>query len=117
MKVTKKAINKALPNIRYFDRWYVPHGFAGLMPENASTLSSVIFRVDEDGALIERDYGVGDAYEREDYYMDGCCVEASSVITEWMDGEISRKDVVDEVQRLFAKWEEKEKYFSELENL
>ena len=69
------------------------------------------------GDVIERDYAVGDACEREDYYMDGCCVEASSVITEWMDGEISRKDVVDEVQRLFTKWEEKEKYFRELENL
>ena len=117
MKVTKKAINKALPSIRYFNKWYVPLGFIGLMPKNVSTLASVIFRVDKDGDVIERDYAVGDACEREDYYMDGCCVEASSVIAEWMYGEISRKDVVDEVQLLFTKWEEKEKYFSELENL
>ena len=110
MKVAKKAINKALPSIRYFNKWYVPHGFRGLMPENASTLASVVFRVDENGDVIERDYAVGDAYEREDYYMDGCCVEAASVISEWMRGEISRKDVVDEVQRLFAKWEEKNEW-------
>ena len=47
MKVTKKAINKALPSIRYFNKWYVPHGFIGVMPENASTLVSVVFRVEE----------------------------------------------------------------------
>ena len=117
MKVTKKAINKALPSVRFFNKAYVPFGFSGVIPENAFTMASVVFRVDENGDVIERDYAVGDAYEREDYYMDGCCVEASSVITEWMDGEISRKDVVDEVQRLFTKWEEKEKYFSELKNL
>lgn len=107
MKVTKKAINKTLPSVRYFNRNYVTFGFAGILPENAHTLASVVFRVNGED-VVARDYAIGDAYEREDYYMNGCCVEASSVITEWMRGEISRKDVVDEVQRLFAKWEAEE---------
>lgn len=117
MKVTKKAINKALPSIRYFDRWYVPHGFAGLMPENASTLSSVIFRVDEDGDVIERDYAMGETQEPEDYHMKGVCVDASDVIENWMHEQISRKEVVNEIHQLFAKWEEEESFRRKLKNL
>lgn len=109
MKVTKKAINKALPSIRYFNRNFVTLGFAGIPPKNAHTLASVVFRVNGED-VVARDYAIGESYEREDYYMDGCCVEAASVITEWMRGEISRKDVVDEVQRLFAKWRKKNEW-------
>ena len=117
MKVTKKAINKALPSIRYFNKWYVPHGFIGLMPENVSTLASVIFRLDEDGDVIERDYAIGEAQEPEDYHMEGVCVDASDVIENWMHERISRKEVVDEIQQLFAKWEEEETFRRGLENL
>lgn len=108
MKVTKKAINKALPSIRYFDRWYVPHGFAGLMPENASTLSSVIFRVDENADVIERDYGVGDGYLPEDYHMEGFCVDVADTIERWMWGDMSRSEVVDKIQKLFKELEAEE---------
>lgn len=117
MKVTKKAINKALPSIRYFNKWYVPHGFAGMLPENASTLASVVFRVDEDGDVVERDYAIGEAQEPEDYHMEGVCVDASGVIENWMHERISREEVVDEIQQLFAKWEEEESFRRELENL
>lgn len=117
MKVTKKAINKALPSIRYFNKWYVPHGFIGLMPENVSTLASVIFRLDKDENVIERDYAIGEAQEPEDYHMEGVCVDASDVIENWMHERISREDVVDEIQQLFAKWEEEESFRKKLENL
>lgn len=117
MKVAKKAINKALPSIRYFNKYYVPHGFAGILPENASTLASVVFRVDEDGDVIERDYAIGEAQETEDYHMEGVCVDASDVIENWMHERISREEVVDEIQQLFAKWEEEEAFRRELENL
>lgn len=110
MKVTKKAINNALPSIRYFDKYYVPRGFAGIMPENASTLSNVIFRIDEDGDIIERDYGVGDAYEPEDYRMEGFCVEANEIIAEWMYRRISREEVVSSIQELFANWEDEQEF-------
>lgn len=76
MKVTKKAINKALPSIRYFNKWYVPYKFIGLVPENVSTLASVVFRVDEDGDVIERDYAIGEAREPED-----CNIYAESTQT------------------------------------
>lgn len=105
MKVAKKAINKALPSIRYFNKWYVPHGFRGLMPENASTLASVVFRVDEDGDVIKRDYAIGDAKEPEDYHMEGVCVDASDVIERWMRGNMSRNEVVETIQGLFKELE------------
>lgn len=117
MKVTKKAINKALPSIRYFNKWYVPHGFAGMLPENASTLASVVFRVDKDGDVVERDYAIGDAKEPEDYRMGGVCVDASGIIENWMHERISREEVVDEIQQLFAKWEEEEDFRRGLKNL
>ena len=98
MKVTKKAINKALPSIRYFNKWYVPHGFAGMLPENASTLASVVFRVNKDGDVVERDYAIGDAKEPEDYRMGGVCVDASDVIENWMRGNMSRNEVVETMQ-------------------
>lgn len=117
MKVTKKAINKALPSIRYFNKWYVPHGFAGMLPENASTLASVVFRVNKDGDVVERDYAIGDAKEPEDYHMEGVCVDASDVIENWMHERISREEVVDEIQQLFAEWEEEESFRRKLKNL
>lgn len=107
MKVTKKAINKALPSIRYFNRNYVTLGFTGILPENAHTLASVVFRVNGEN-VVARDYAIGEAYEREDYYMEGCCVEASSIIAEWMDGALSREEVVDEIQEKFKKLEVEE---------
>lgn len=108
MKITKKAINKALPCVRYFNKWYVPHGFAGILPGNSSTLASVIFRVDEYGDVIERDYGVGDGYIPEDYRMDGVCVDVTDVIEKWMRGNVSREEVVDEIQKKFKELEVEE---------
>lgn len=108
MKVTKKEINKALPSIRYFNKWYVPYRFIGLMPENVSTLASVVFRVDEDGDVIERDYAMGETQEPEDYHMKGVCVDASDVIENWMHEQISRKEVVNEIQKLFKELEAEE---------
>ena len=108
MKVTKKEINKALPSIRYFNKWYVPYSFIGLMPENVSTLASVVFRVDEDGDVIERDYAMGETQEPEDYHMKGVCVDASDVIENWMHEQISRKEVVNEIQKLFKELEAEE---------
>lgn len=98
MKVTKKAINKALPSIRYFNKCFVPHGFIGLMPENVSTLASVIFRLDKDKNVIERDYAIGETKEPEDYRMEGVCVDASDVIENWMRGNMSRNEVVETIQ-------------------
>lgn len=117
MKVTKKAINKALPSIRYFNKCFVPHGFIGLMPENVSTLASVIFRLDKDKNVIERDYAIGETKEPEDYRMEGVCVDASDVIENWMHKQISREEVVDEIQQLFAEWEEEESFRRKLKNL
>ena len=117
MKVTKKAINKALPSIRYFNKWYVPLGFIGLMPKNVSTLPSVIFRVDKHGDVIERDYAMWETQEPEDCHMKGVCVDASDVIENWMHERISREEVVDEIQQLFAEWEEEESFRRKLKNL
>lgn len=108
MKVTKKAINKALPSVRFFNKAYVPFGFSGVIPENASTMASVVFRVDENGDVIERDYGVGDGYLPEDYHMEGFCVDVADTIERWMWGDMSRSEVVDKIQKLFKELEAEE---------
>lgn len=100
MKPSKKSINAALPSLRYFQKYYVCRGFAGILPSGAQTLRAVIFRIESDGGVSEKDYAFGEAFERDDYYGVNC-IDAEEVVAEWMKGNLRREEVVDRIQELF----------------
>ena len=103
MKITKKAINAALPTLSHFRGYAVQEG--GYAPKYG-TLDLVIARVLDDGTVRIRDYAVSEAKEADDYQRSGNCVEITEIIQSWIDNaSMSRARAVEQIQQLFAEKE------------
>lgn len=113
MKVARKVINAVLPSIYHFRKWYKAKGATGWQTPQQRTLGEVRFIISESGYIREEDYAVGDA---RNILMDGdVCVEATEIVNDWMFGYKTRRDVVIEIQELFANYELERKFLEELE--
>lgn len=111
MKVARKVINAVLPSIYHFRKWYKAKGATGWQTPEQRTLGEVRFIVSEDGYIREEDYAVEDA---RNILMDGdVCVEATEIVNDWMLGYKTRRDVVIEVQELFANYERELEFLEE----
>ena len=99
MKITKRAINSALPSLTWFRHWYRPAGSSGIFHDFVKTLANVIVRVDDNGVVEINVYGVGEAYLPRDYNMEGKCINVVDLIERWLDRrcEDTRRDIIDEI--------------------
>lgn len=115
MKVARKVINAVLPSIYHFRKWYKAKGATGWQTPQQRTLGLVRFIISESGYIREEDYAVGDA---RNILMDGdVCVEATEIVNDWMFGYKTRRDVVIEVQELFANYERECEFLEELKEI
>lgn len=115
MKVARKVINAVLPSIYHFRKWYTAKGATGWQKPQQRTLGMVRFIISESGYIREEDYAVEDA---RNILMDGdISVEATEIVNDWMFGYKTRRDVVIEVQELFANYERELEFLEELKGI
>lgn len=108
MKITKRAINSALPSLTWFRHWYRPSGSSGIFHDRVLALSDVIVRVMDNGDVEINVYGSGEGYLPRDYNMEGNCINVVDVIESWMNKYYydTRQEVVAEIQSRLAAMEE-----------
>lgn len=97
MKVSRKAINATLPSITYIKRRFQYYGQTGIVPSHSSVIKHFI--VYNDGGRLDSWYSsFGDAIPAKLYHGEYDGVEAVETVEQWMRGELTRAEVVAEIQ-------------------
>ena len=101
-KITKKAINSALPNIAIIRSRYILHGTLGWVKDSAQTLDAVYLTQYSDGAVSITYYAVGEPRYKYHYYCKGkyddgdgrTTYDITRYFENWFKGEYDRKELV-----------------------
>lgn len=105
MKITKKAVGKALPTYTYLNKYYYGEHFSGLL-DGKQRLLSAFAEYDSNGTVSITIYGIGEGMQRNHFYRREC-IEITDLIEEYMSDETLRKVCVDTIAQLLNLLEQK----------